>query len=114
MLLVEKFKTGTVIFKEGDIDRRMFIVLDGEVSTYVIRNGAEVQLAVVGKHDFFGEIEMYGNKPRGTSAKAIADTRVVVVKNRMQLEQFIGQYPAFSGKILRMMGERLATAATSL
>jgi CRP-like cAMP-binding protein len=114
MLLVEKFKADTVIFKEGDSDKTMYIILEGDVKLYVIRNGKEADLAIIGKHDFFGEIEMYGNKARCMSAKAITPVRVVIIKNRMQLDQFIGQYPTFSGKILRIMGERLALATASL
>lgn len=114
MLLVEKLKADTVIFKEGDNDKTMFIVLEGTVQLYVTRNGRDVELAVIGKHDFFGEIEMYGQKSRCMSAKAITTVRLVIIKNRMQLDQFIGQYPSFSGKILRIMGERLALATASL
>ncbi len=114
MLLVKKIKADTVIFTEGDIDKTMFIILDGSVKTYAIRNGKEVELAVLHKHDFFGEIEMYCNKPRSMSAQAITDVRVVVIKNRMQLDQFFGQNPAFSGKILRLMGERLALVNAAL
>jgi CRP-like cAMP-binding protein len=114
MLLVEKFKPDTLIFKEGDNDKTMFIILEGDVQLYVTRNGKEVELAVIGKHDFFGEIEMYGHKSRCMSAKALTPVRLVTIKNRMQLDQFIGQYPSFSGKILRIMGERLALANASL
>lgn len=114
MLLVEKLKADTVIFKEGDNDKTMYIILEGDVQLYVTRNGREVELAVIGKNDFFGEIEMYGHKTRCMSAKALTPVRLVIIKNRMQLDQFIGQYPSFSGKILRIMGERLALANASL
>lgn len=114
MLLVTKIKANTVIFTEGDIDKTMFIILDGSVKTYVTRNGKDVELALLHEHDFFGEIEMYGNKPRSMSAQAVTDARLVVIKNRMQLDQFFGQYPAFSGKILRIMGERLALVNAAL
>ncbi len=114
MLLVEKFKPDTIIFKEGDNDKTMFIILDGDVKLYVTRSGSEVELSVIGTHDFFGEIEMYGHKTRCMSAKSLTTVRLVVIKNRMQLDQFIGQYPSFSGKILRIMGERLALANASL
>ena len=114
MLLVEKFKEGTIIFKEGDNDKAMFIILDGSVQLYVTRNGKEVNLNVIHKNDFFGEIEMYSNKPRGVSAKAITDVRLAILKNRMQLDQFIGQNPSFSGKSLRVVGQRLANTNAEL
>lgn len=114
MLLVEKFKADTILFKEGNNDKTMFIILEGDVQLYVTRSGKDLELAVLGKNDFFGEIEMYGHKTRCMSAKALTAVRLVIIKNRMQLDQFIGQYPSFSGKILRVMGERLALANVSL
>ncbi|MEI6747485.1 MAG: Crp/Fnr family transcriptional regulator [Methylococcaceae bacterium] len=110
MLLVEKFKPDTVIFKEGDVNKSMYIILDGTIQLYVTRNGKDVELAVIGTNDFFGEIEMYGQKARCMSAKSLTPARLVIIKNRMQLDQFIGQYPSFAGKVLRIMGERLALA----
>ncbi|MEI7841011.1 MAG: cyclic nucleotide-binding domain-containing protein [Methylococcaceae bacterium] len=114
MLLVEKFKEDTIIFKEGDNDRTMFIVLDGSVQLYVTRNGREIDLNVIHKNDFFGEIEMYSNKPRSVSAKAMTNVRAAILKNRMELEQFIAQNPAFSGKSLRVVGQRLADTNAEL
>ncbi|MEN9898405.1 MAG: hypothetical protein RLZZ66_2054 [Pseudomonadota bacterium] len=114
MLPVRKFKSGTIIFEEGSYGVMMYIVVEGSVQLYVVNNKKEVELSVVHKNDFFGEIEMYGNSPRGFSARTLSDTRLVCIKNRMQLEQFFAEHPAFSGKMMRIMGERLATTTALL
>ncbi|MBV5301185.1 MAG: Crp/Fnr family transcriptional regulator [Methylococcaceae bacterium] len=114
MLPVRKFKSGTIIFEEGSYGVMMYIVVEGSVQLYVVNNKKEVELSVVNRNDFFGEIEMYGNSPRGFSARTLSDTRLVCIKNRMQLEQFFAEYPAFSGKMMRIMGERLATTTALL
>jgi CRP/FNR family cyclic AMP-dependent transcriptional regulator len=111
MLLTKKLNAGTLIYSEGSSDKTMYIVMEGSVSLFVNRHGNEVELAVIHKNEFFGEIEMFHNKPRATSAKAITNVRLIYIKNRMQLDQFIAQNPAFSGKMIRMMGERLANAS---
>jgi CRP-like cAMP-binding protein len=105
---VIKAKAGTVIFKEGSVEKIMFIVLEGSVKIYVERNDDEITLAVINKNDFFGEMAIYRNRPRSASAKVITDARLVVIKNRLQLEQFIGENPAFAGKMMVIMGNRLA------
>ena len=114
MLPVIKVKMNTLIFEEGNHDRKMFIVLDGSVSLFVTRQKKDVELAVIEKHGFFGETEMHRNRPRAVSAKALVDTRLAVIKTRWQLEQFISANPAFSAKMTRIMGERLATINASL
>lgn len=114
MLLTKKFKANTVIFSEGSIDKTMFIVLEGSVQLYVTRLGHEVELEVIHQHEFFGESEMYRNRPRSVSAKAITDTRLIYIKTRLQLEQFSSQYPPFAGKMVRIMGQRLANTTTAI
>jgi hypothetical protein len=55
MLPVIKVKMNTLIFEEGNHDRKMFIVLDGSVSLFVTRQKKDVELAVIEKYGFFGE-----------------------------------------------------------
>ncbi len=114
MLLTKKLQAGSLIFSEGSADKSMYIVMEGSVKLSVTHHGMELELAVIHKNEFFGEYEMFHNKPRSSSARAITNVRLVHIKNRMQLDQFIGQYPAFSGKMVRMMGERLANTNASL
>lgn len=108
MLPTTKIPAGTVIFKEGSYDKSMYIVLDGSVSIYVERDGEEVNLATIDKYDFFGEMAIYRNRPRSASAKVVSDARLVVIKSRLQLEQFITENPSFAGKMMVIMGNRLA------
>jgi CRP-like cAMP-binding protein len=108
MLPTIKVKAGTVIFKEGDCDRMMFIVLEGSVKIYVVRNEEEIELAVIHKFDFFGEMALYRKRPRSAFAKVIDDAKLVVIKSQLQLEQFIAENPPFAGKMMLIMGNRLA------
>lgn len=114
MLPTITVKEGQIIFEEHQHDRRMFLVLDGSVQLYVTRNGHNADLDTVNKFEFFGEIEMYKNRPRSMSAKALATTKLAVIKTRMQLEQFIAEHPQFSGKMTRLMGQRLADAQSAV
>jgi CRP-like cAMP-binding protein len=108
MLPIIKVQANTVIFKEGDYDKTMFIVLEGSVKIYVKRNEEEIELSVIHKYDFFGEMALYRNRPRSAFAKTIDDTKLVVIKTRIQLEQFIQENPPFAGKMMVIMGNRLA------
>lgn len=114
MLPVINVKAGEIIFEEGKNDHRMFILLKGSVQLYVTRNGKEIELETVEQYQFFGEIEMFQKKPRTLSAKALINSRMAVIKSRMQLEQFMSEHPEFSGKMTRMMGHRLAQAERSI
>lgn len=108
MLPTIKVKADTIIFKEGDVSHIMFIVLEGQVKIYVERNEEEVELAIIDKYDFFGEMAIYRNRPRSANAKVLADAKLVVIKSRQQLEQFIQENPNFAGRMMVIMGNRLA------
>ena len=108
MLLTVNFPADTIIFKEGSLDKSMFVVLDGSVKIYVERNGSELELAVINKFDFFGEMALYRNRPRSAFAKVLTDCKLVLIKNQLQLQQFITENPSFAGKMMVIMGNRLA------
>jgi len=109
-LLTVQIKANTVIFKEGAYDKMMFIVISGRVKIYLDRNEKEVELAVINPFDFFGEMALYRNRPRSACAKTMEDSKLVVIKTQVQLEQFIAQNPAFAGKMMVIMGNRLASS----
>lgn len=97
----------TLIFKEGGEDRRMFLVLEGSIRLYTTKDEKETEVAVVNKHEFFGEVEMYVEKPRTVSAITTAHTKLVVIKTPQELEQFATLNAWLSGKMMTTMGERL-------
>jgi CRP-like cAMP-binding protein len=108
MLPTANIPANTVIFSEGSYDKIMYIVIEGGVEIYVDRNGEEFTLATILQYDFFGEMAIYRNRPRSASAKTISDTKLVLIKSRVQLEQFIVENPSFAGKMMVIMGNRLA------
>ncbi|MCX7074302.1 MAG: cyclic nucleotide-binding domain-containing protein [Methylococcales bacterium] len=110
MLPTVNFPANTVIFQEGSLDKSMFIVLDGSVKIYVERKGTELELAVINKFDFFGEMALYRNRPRSAFAKVLTDCKLVVIKNQSELQQFIIENPSFAGKMMVIMGNRLASS----
>ncbi len=108
MLPTASIPANIVIFSEGSYDKIMYIVIEGGVEIYVDRNGEEFTLATILQYDFFGEMAIYRNRPRSASAKTISDTKLVLIKSRVQLEQFIVENPSFAGKMMVIMGNRLA------
>ena len=103
-------KADTILFKEGATDKTMFIVLEGSVKIYVEREGEEIELAIINKYDFFGEMALYRNRPRSAFAKTTKDSKLVVIRTQIQLEQFITENPSFAGKMMVIMGNRLANS----
>lgn len=75
----EKLAHGQVIFREGDVADRMYVVLDGRVmiSKYIPGAGEEA-LAFLERGDWFGEMALIDKTPRSADAKAHEGGAVVL------------------------------------
>jgi CRP/FNR family transcriptional regulator, cyclic AMP receptor protein len=108
MASIISLKAGKAIFKEGDLGRSMYIVLEGKVEIFVMINGGEVKLALMEQGDFFGEMALFRQKPRSACARVVADVRLAVIDSRPQLEKFLMDNPMFAAKMVTIMAARLA------
>jgi CRP/FNR family transcriptional regulator, cyclic AMP receptor protein len=108
MASIVSLKAGKSIFKEGDFGKSMYIVLEGMVEIYVVRNEVETNLAKMGQGDFFGEMALFRDKPRSANARVISDIRLAVIESKAQLEKFLLDNPLFASKMVTIMATRLA------
>lgn len=69
------FYANTKIFSEGEHGDRAYLIQDGQVE--IVKHG--MVLATLGKGELFGEMALIDDKPRMASAKALADTSVVII-----------------------------------
>lgn len=70
---------GTVLFREGEQGREMYVINSGKVRITKTVRGQEKELAVLGQGEFFGEMSILNNKPRSATATVIEDARVLVL-----------------------------------
>ncbi len=101
-------KSGETVFKEGDNENSMFIILEGCVEIYFTIKHKETRLAILKKGDFFGEMALFRAKPRTATARAVLDTELALIESKQQLEKFLIRNPAFSAKMVSIMVTRLA------
>ncbi|OYV91090.1 MAG: hypothetical protein B7Z68_10995 [Acidobacteria bacterium 21-70-11] len=69
--LLARFPAGSVIFREGDLGREMFIIQKGHVRISLSVGDHEQEVAVLEKGDFFGEMALLEQSP-ARSATAVA------------------------------------------
>jgi len=85
----ETFKAGQIIFNQGEIGDKIYIIETGRVSIdVVIDENTRFNWGEFGPKDFFGEMSMFSSKTRTGTARAIEDTTVItfnqqVIKNQM-------------------------------
>ena len=77
-LEVNELAAGTVVFKEGESGRELYVILDGEVE--VLRRskrGHETRVAILGPGDWFGEMSILDVLPRSATTRVLAPARVL-------------------------------------
>jgi signal transduction histidine kinase/CRP-like cAMP-binding protein len=79
----ESFSAGTIIFNENTRGERLYLILDGKVKiSKITRSGMETPLAILGKGEFFGEMEMIEDQARSARTTALEDTLVAGIANQ--------------------------------
>jgi CRP-like cAMP-binding protein len=73
------YADGELVVREGDVSREMFVIQSGRVSISKRVGDRELELALLSKGDFFGEMSVLESLPRDANARAIGETRLLVI-----------------------------------
>jgi len=105
----KEFPKGTVLFREGETGKEMFVLQAGRVvSTKTVRD-TEKTLAVLGPGEFFGEMALISNKPRNATAVVEEASRLLVIDPKT-FEGMIRGNSEIAVRMIKKLAERLGEA----
>ena len=108
------FHDGDIIFSEGDHDRRLFIIVSGEVEVIKsLGSNKEKRLGAFGPRSYFGEMALIDDLVRSASVIAKADTQLLSL-DQLDLRQEIEKYPIISIELLQMLSRRIRVIEKTL
>lgn len=102
----KKFAAGDSVFKEGEKGSEMYFIVSGKVSVFKTINGEKIELAVMTKGDFMGEMTLFLNEPRSANAVALEDTQVAVLTKDLLLNE-IKTNPQFAYGMIHILLKRI-------
>ncbi len=102
------YTAGERIIAAGDVERRMYIITEGEVAITLSDGEVKAVVARLGKGDFFGEISIFSNRPRSANAYAIGKVILAYIDDDTQLKNFLHINPNFAAKMVTVLVDRLA------
>ncbi len=109
-----EFRSGQVIFAEGDAGDRLYIIGAGKVKIgRRLPDGRENLLAVMGPSDMFGELAIFDPGPRTSSATTITKLHASSM-DRSLLRAWIADRPEIAEQLLRVLARRLRRTNDSL
>jgi len=107
---VQWFQPGEVIIREGERDRRLFMVMTGQAE--VIKGFGsenEKRLVTLGPRAYFGEMALIDDLARSATVVAKTEAQVLHLEH-LDLHKEIERSPAMAFELLQMLSRRLRVA----
>src|SRR5262249_51167547 len=98
----EAHSAGDVVFAEGDLGDRMYVVRSGTVA--FVKNGQDLE--TVGPAAICGGTALIDREPRSASAVARSDCELVSIDKR-RFWFLVQETPYFAQLVMRVMADRL-------
>ncbi len=100
---------GTVLFREGEPGKEMFVLQSGKVSISKRVRDVEKVFVVLGLGEFFGEMAIISNKPRNASATVAEDAKLLVIDPKT-FESMIRGNAEIAVRMIKKLADRLSEA----
>jgi CRP-like cAMP-binding protein len=102
----QTFQAGDRIVTEDENGLCMYVILRGSVRVHTKAGAQEVELAVLHKGDFFGELSLVDDGPRSATCDALEETQVLRI-TRMVVGVLAGVQPSAAIHLLAAIGRSL-------
>jgi len=104
-----EFPVGTVLFREGDAGKEMYVIQAGRITVSKQVRDVEKVLGTLGQGDFVGEMAIISNKPRSATATVADDAKLLVIDSRT-FEAMVRANSEIAVRMIKKLTERLQEA----
>src|SRR5512136_3075374 len=101
-----EFPAGTVLFREGEPGREMYVIQEGKVNISKRAGEIEKLLSALGPGEFFGEMSILSGAPRSATATCAQDSRLLVIDART-FESMVRGSAEIAVRLIKKLAERL-------
>jgi CRP/FNR family cyclic AMP-dependent transcriptional regulator len=105
----KEFAQGTVLFREGEPGREMYVVQQGRVTVSKKVGEVEKILASLGAGEFLGEMSILNNRPRSATATCAEPSKLLVIDAKT-FEAMIRSNGEIAIRMIKKLSDRLAEA----
>lgn len=93
----------------GEAGRSLYIIVEGRVQVLYPAKSQEVELARMGRGEFFGEMALLNNEPRSATVRTLEPTRTLVLSTE-SFRDIVRGFPEVSLKLLDTLSRRIRNA----
>lgn len=106
---VREFARGTVLFREGELGREMFVLQSGRVAISKTVGKVEKVLSTMGQGEFFGEMSILCDRPRSATATVVEQARILTIDSKT-FEAMVRSNAEVAIRMIKKLAERLQAA----
>jgi CRP/FNR family cyclic AMP-dependent transcriptional regulator len=100
------YRSGEMLFDQGEEGDSAFVVLEGEAAVIVDIGGSKVEVAKIGPKQIFGEMAVLCDVPRTAAITAKSDLEVLRIE-RDPFLKLLREFPDVSMQVMRFIALRL-------
>ena len=102
----KEFPRGTVLFREGDPGKDMYVVQTGRVTIHKRVGDVEKVLTTLGPGEFLGEMSILNNRPRSATATCAEACKLLVIDAKT-FEAMIRGNAEIAIRMIKKLADRL-------
>jgi CRP-like cAMP-binding protein len=111
---IVQFERGEPIFRQGEKGSALYIIKSGKVEVRATdSSGEEVQLAVLGPHQFIGEVSFLTGVPRTATVVPLEDCELLML-GEAELRQLVSDHPVLLKVLKTYHLDRVVATADTL
>ncbi len=103
-----RLSTGEMLFIEGSLGEKAYVIREGDIEIFKTANGKPVQLAVRQPGDVIGEMALLAAAPRNASGRALSDCFLIAI-SAAQLNELLDTSPKAARTMLHTVTTRLTS-----
>ena len=100
------YRDGEIIVRQGELGDCMYVVQDGAVEVFIESEDQQIQLNILGKDEFFGEMAIFDHEFRSATVRALGPARILTIDHRNFLQR-IHEDPSLAYRLMQVMSERV-------
>jgi flavin-dependent dehydrogenase len=104
--LGKDYQDGEMIVRQGELGDCMYVVQDGYEEVVIESENQQVQLNILGKNEFFGEMAIFEHEIRSATVRALGPARILTVDHKNLLRR-VHEDPSLAYHLMQVMSNRV-------
>jgi len=97
-----QLKDGEVLCKEGDVERKMYVIISGQLLIYKLKR----KIDIANPGEYLGEMLLIDSQPRSASIKAIGDVKLLEIGDEDFKQHILSDPKAISSLARKLIFQR--------